>query len=859
MIIKNTHACIIVPYFAGIEYWTESDTEIDDDIGIENEHIAPPDIADTLESQENTEIHMTVRWVMLLLSIFQTRFYLTDRSLNWLLKFLATLLHFLGKYSTKIVKIASLLPQSVNKCTNILFDSKNMFERRAVCSKCDTLYTFNECLKKEGLQTSITRCSFKSFSKKCNEPLMKEIISHSGHHKFYPKKVYCFASIISSLQSLLLRTGFMQLCESTRNSFSTETLKFDDVYDGTLWKDFLCVENIPFLSQCNNYALLMNVDWIQPFEHIVYSVGLIYLVILNLPRSVRFKRENVILFGIIPGPCEPSRTINHYLSPLVADLLDLWKGVELSVPGKTSKTLFKCALLGVACDLPAARKVCGFLSYSANLGCSKCYEQFSQGFGIRNCYANFEREKWVLRSNNQHRSNVKKILQCTSKVERDKKESKYGCRYSCLLDLPYFRPVEMLLIDPMHNLFLGTAKHFARDLWIGRSILDTSALNKIEARLRNTIVPTGLGRIPTSINTGCFLTAEQWKNWTLYFSIFCLGDLLPKEQLECWRHFVLACRYLCKFSITNNDVIIADGLFLRFCKRAVQIYGSNAITPNMHLHCHLASCVREFGPIHTFWLFPFERYNGILEGQPTNNRSIELQLMQRFLKDNMHLQFHHEAKQWPSADHFLQALPEPSYDSTTSVLFDQSVVPAGPKFIVGFLPVHLVECLRKLYSALYPSVSNEILNGTVFISSTFKQYAAVKWHGKTIYSNLNNSIRCKNPYVFVVPPFQFTTSVSTEFEGRERLAEIDYFLVHSFIAPDSIEPKSHVLACAKWPMVHPERHHFGKPVEVWCTDTYEPQLDNTFFLASTISARVIISYEKVSSERVRIAIPLVHD
>ena len=43
----------------------------------------------------------------------------------------------------------------------------------------------------------------------------------------------------------------------------------------------------------------------------------------------------------------------------------------------------------------------------------------------------------------------------------------------------------MLLIDPMHNLFLGTAKHFARDVWIGRNIIDTTGLSKIEARLNS--------------------------------------------------------------------------------------------------------------------------------------------------------------------------------------------------------------------------------------------------------------------------------------------------------------------------------------------------------------------------------------
>ena len=74
--------------------------------------------------------------------------------------------------------------------------------------------------------------------------------------------------------------------------------------------------------------------------------------------------------------------------------------------------------------------------------------------------------------------------------------------------------------------------------------------------------------------------------------------------------------------------------------------------------------------------------------------------MHSFLKDYILLQFHHEAKQWPNADHFLQFLPEPLYDSTSSVLFDRFVVLAGPKFVVGVLPIHLVECLRKLHTIL---------------------------------------------------------------------------------------------------------------------------------------------------------------
>ena len=100
-----------------------------------------------------------------------------------------------------------------------------------------------------------------------------------------------------------------------------------------------------------------------------------YLVILNRPRDIRLKCESVILVGIIPGPCEPSLTVNTYLSPI-------------GQPGTDATNTSRCALLAVACDLPAARKVCGFLSYSANLGCSGCFQGFSEGFGRRN----FDRE-----------------------------------------------------------------------------------------------------------------------------------------------------------------------------------------------------------------------------------------------------------------------------------------------------------------------------------------------------------------------------------------------------------------------------------------------------------------------------------
>jgi hypothetical protein len=52
----------------------------------------------------------------------------------------------------------------------------------------------------------------------------------------------------------------------------------------------------------------------------------------------------------------------------------------------------------------------------------------------------------------------------------------------------------------------------------------------------------------------------------------------------------------------------------------------------MHLHGHLYDCILDFGLVYSFWLFSFERENGIFGSYKTNKKNIEVQLMKRFLK-----------------------------------------------------------------------------------------------------------------------------------------------------------------------------------------------------------------------------------
>jgi hypothetical protein len=182
----------------------------------------------------------------------------------------------------------------------------------------------------------------------------------------------------------------------------------------------------------------------------------------------------------------------------------------------------------------------------------------------------------------------------------------------------------------MHNLFLGTAKRFFKKILLTKGLLNEESLKKIQARVDSAIVPSTIGRIPKKIASafGGF-TAEQWMNWTTVYSLYALRNLIPDEDYKCWV-FVLACRLLSSNVLSDIMIKKADLLLLNFCRRIELLYGKNEITPNMHLHCHLADCVHDYGPIFGFWLFSFERYNGMLGKFPNNQRHIEVQLMQRF-------------------------------------------------------------------------------------------------------------------------------------------------------------------------------------------------------------------------------------
>ena len=112
-----------------------------------------------------------------------------------------------------------------------------------------------------------------------------------------------------------------------------------------------------------------------------------------------------------------------------------------------------------------------------------------------------------------------KLLKARTKPERKQLESAFGIRYSPLLELPYFDPIRMSIIDPIHNFYLGTSKHTI-NVWLKRKILVDSKFKQVQEKSDNVVTRTNIGRIPRKISSSfAGFTADQWKNWTNIFSL----------------------------------------------------------------------------------------------------------------------------------------------------------------------------------------------------------------------------------------------------------------------------------------------------------------------------------------------------
>lgn len=273
-----------------------------------------------------------------------------------------------------------------------------------------------------------------------------------------PIKPFVYFDFKDWIANLLSRPGYEDVMDSAWNRKIPDSGLFDDIFDASILRNFKGPDG-NFFSMPEtegHYVFSLNVDFFNPNGNAgrkSISCGVIALICLNLSPELRYKPENMFLAGIIPGPHEPPLTcINHYLRPLVDDLVDFW------TPGIWYSRTFKmprgrkvvCALVALVCDLPAARKTAGFASHSHNFFCSVCNCTLKDhGCG------NTEYEAWKRRTDEECRSHAEQWRTAGNQRDATALFNRSGMRWSELLRLPYFDISRYVVVDAMHNLFLG--------------------------------------------------------------------------------------------------------------------------------------------------------------------------------------------------------------------------------------------------------------------------------------------------------------------------------------------------------------------------------------------------------------------
>ena len=252
------------------------------------------DFGEVVEFDDCSNVpHPLVLFIVNFIALIQKKHYIPSAAISPLLKFLYTVFTILSKAAPNL-EFFQQFPKSFHQMQRIMDIRNGGFQRYVVCEKCSNIYTYENCL--ENVRTRVTPkvCKYKAsrHASICNGALLRSVNLLSGKTIFYPRKVFCFMSLTQYFSLLLNRTDFINLCGHWKNISNASNI-YRSVYDGHIWKMFNSSDKENFFSSQFNFGLMLNVDWFKPCKHTEYSVGAIYLTVMNLPRKVRFKQEKM--------------------------------------------------------------------------------------------------------------------------------------------------------------------------------------------------------------------------------------------------------------------------------------------------------------------------------------------------------------------------------------------------------------------------------------------------------------------------------------------------------------------------------------------------------------------------------------
>ncbi|KAI0364890.1 hypothetical protein BV20DRAFT_910907, partial [Pilatotrama ljubarskyi] len=282
---------------------------------------------------------------------------------------------------------------------------------------------------------------------------------------------------------------------------------------------------------------------------------------------------------------------------------------------------------------------------------------------------NIDKDTWPCRDCATFRRLAEEWRSAHSTTRREALFKEHGVRYSVLLKLPYWKPTRYVVVETMHNLFLGLFQRHCRsifgmdikaasqDIYDGdgsagevlppvsdevlaearsladsctsvQTILGREVLEEIREDMKATTYPSYIGRAPLDVGSAGAgtLSAEQWRTFctvNLPISLIRLwsaSSSTTRQQalLRNFMHLVTAVKHATCRQASASSVAAYETAILAYLSGLLELFPDTRLVPNHHLAIHLADVVRYFGPPHSYWAFPFERFIRLLRNVNIN-------------------------------------------------------------------------------------------------------------------------------------------------------------------------------------------------------------------------------------------------
>lgn len=396
----------------------------------------------------------------------------------------------------------------------------------------------------------------------------------------------------------------------------------NDIYDGAMYRKLAATKE--FSSCPFNLSYTFNTDGCQAANSSNVSIWPVYAMIHELPPKLRSK--NMFLVGLWVHKKEPN--MNTFLRPFVDEANSLVEeGVQWTFNGElvTSKVFPICCCV----DSVARPGMLCMNRFNGHFGCNFCEHPTVGIEGYR---------KYVMTTEvppDRTDQSIRMAMERSLNNEIAPINNKGVKGPSVLMNLKGFDLVNGMVPDYLHSVLLGVTKQYTeliltsygKNYYVGAP----NQLAVINERLLSFKPPTCITRSPRPIEERRNWKASEWRSWLVWYILICLRGLLPEKYLHHTALLVTAIQTLLQESISNDELVDAHTLLVKFVVQFQTYFGKCNMTFNIHLLLHLSDSVKNWGPLWTHNAFCFENENRLVLQMKTSPHLIAIQIARRFL------------------------------------------------------------------------------------------------------------------------------------------------------------------------------------------------------------------------------------